>query len=300
MIIEMGKRMNNIKKFELVKFIDDELEMDISVSPDEETIWMSLDQIGLLFGRDKSVISRHIKKIFSDNELDAKEVVAFFATTAHDGKTYVVKYYNLDVIISVGYRVNSQKGTNYRRWSNHVLKEYLLKGYIINENRVIVSNDNYIELKNKVIDIDNRLLKVENQVLNKEHLLNKILYNGEFYDAYSLIQNIIESADRQIIIIDNYIDRTVLDRLVVKKEKVVVNIYTSTNTKLLPNDIQTFSQQYGPINVKYTSLVHDRYIIIDNKKLFHLGHSIKDLGKKISSISELETNLIQSLLESIK
>lgn len=292
--------MNNIKKFELVKFIDDELEMDISVSPDEETIWMSLDQIGLLFGRDKSVISRHIKKIFSDNELDAKEVVAFFATTAHDGKTYVVKYYNLDVIISVGYRVNSQKGTNFRRWSNHVLKEYLLKGYIINENRVIVSNDNYIELKNKVIDIDNRLLKVEDQVLNKEHLLNKILYNGEFYDAYSLIQNIIESADRQIIIIDNYIDRTVLDRLVVKKEKVVVNIYTSTNTKLLPNDIQTFSQQYGPINVKYTSLVHDRYIIIDNEKLFHLGHSIKDLGKKISSISELETNLIQSLLESIK
>ena len=292
--------MNNIKKFELVKFIDDELEMDISVSPDEETIWMSLDQIGLLFGRDKSVISRHIKKIFSDNELDAKEVVAFFATTAHDGKTYVVKYYNLDVIISVGYRVNSQKGTNFRRWSNHVLKEYLLKGYVINENRVIVSNDNYIELKNKVIDIDNRLLKVEDQVLNKEHLLNKILYNGEFYDAYSLIQNIIESADCQIIIIDNYIDRTVLDRLVVKKEKVVVNIYTSTNTKLLPNDIQTFSQQYGPISVKYTSLVHDRYIIIDNKKLFHLGHSIKDLGKKISSISELETNLIQSLLESIK
>ena len=292
--------MNNIKKFELVKFIDDELEMDISVSPDEETIWMSLDQIGLLFGRDKSVISRHIKNIFSDNELDAKEVVAFFATTAHDGKTYVVKYYNLDVIISVGYRVNSQKGTNFRRWSNHVLKEYLLKGYIINENRVIVSNDNYIELKNKVMDIDNRLLKVEDQVLNKEHLLNKILYNGEFYDAYSLIQNIIESADRRIIIIDNYIDRTVLDRLVVKKEKVVVNIYTSANTKLLPNDIQTFSQQYGPISVKYTSLVHDRYIIIDNKKLFHLGHSIKDLGKKISSISELETNLIQSLLESIK
>ena len=300
MIIERGKRMNNIKKFELVKFIDDELEMDISVSPDEETIWMSLDQIGLLFDRDKSVISRHIKKIFTDNELDAKEVVAFFATTTHDGKTYVVKYYNLDVIISVGYRVNSQKGTNFRRWSNHVLKEYLLKGYIINENRVIVSNDNYIELKNKVIDIDNRLLKVEDQVLSKEHLLNKILYNGEFYDAYSLIQNIIESADCQIIIIDNYIDRTVLDRLVVKKEKVKVNIYTTTNAKLLPNDIQTFNQQYGPINVKYTNLVHDRYIIIDNIRLYHLGHSIKDLGKKISSISELETNLIQSLLESIK
>ncbi|MBO4668066.1 MAG: virulence RhuM family protein, partial [Bacilli bacterium] len=236
--------MNNIKKYELVKFVDDELEMDISVSPDEETIWMSLDQIGLLFDRDKSVISRHIKKIFTDNELDAKEVVAFFATTANDGKTYVVKYYNLDVIISIGYRVNSQKGTNFRRWSNHVLKEYLLKGYIINENRVIVSNDNYIELKNKVIDINNRLSKVEDLVLSKEHLLNKILYNGEFYDAYTLIQNIIESANSQIIIIDNYIDRTVLDRLVVKKEKVKVNIYT-TNAKLLPNDIQTFNQQYG-------------------------------------------------------
>ena len=292
--------MKTDNDFEVVKFIENNIELEVSINPKEETIWMTQNEIALLFEKDRKTIAKHIKNILEELELDSLQVCSKKEHTANDGKKYLVNIYNLDMIIAIGYRAKSKRAITFRRWAAQILKEYLLKGYIINENRVIVSNDNYIELKNKVIDIDNRLLKVEDQVLSKEHLLNKILYNGEFYDAYSLIQNIIESADCQIIIIDNYIDRTVLDRLVVKKEKVKVNIYTTTNAKLLPNDIQTFNQQYGPINVKYTNLVHDRYIIIDNIRLFHLGHSIKDLGKKISSISELETNLIQSLLESIK
>jgi len=295
------------QKYEVVKFIDDELELEVSVSPNEETIWMSLDQISLLFDRDKSVISRHIKNIFCDKELKESVVVAKNATTASDGKTYQVTFYNLDMIISVGYRVNSKRGTVFRKWANKVLKEYLLKGYVINENRTIVTNNNFNNLllivndiKTNQLNVNERLEKIENKVFNKEYGLNKIFYNGQFYDAYTLIQSIFESAKNEIIIIDSYVDRTILDRLVVKKKSVKVVIYTSiTTSKILGKDITTFNKQYGNLDVRYTNKVHDRYIVIDKVKLYHLGASIKDLGRKIFSISESDSSLIKGLLNNI-
>jgi hypothetical protein len=211
------------------------------------------------------------------------------------------------MIISIGFRVNSKQEILFRKWANKVLKEYLLKGYVINQNRANVSNENYNNLINVVIDMksneittNNRLNKLEDIVLNKDYGLDKIFFNGEFYDAYSLIQQMFESANDQIIVIDNYIDRSLLDRLVVKKNNVKVIIYTNANTsKLLNNDIKIFNDQYGLLDVKYTTKVHDRYIIIDNNKLYHLGHSIKDLGKKIFSISESDSELIPVLLKNI-
>ncbi|MBR2891186.1 MAG: hypothetical protein IKC22_02260, partial [Bacilli bacterium] len=178
--------------------------------------------------------------------------------------------------------------------------EYLLKGYVINENRVIVSNDNYIELKNQVTSINNRLIKIEDKVLDKELSLNKIFYNGEFYDSYTLIQSVFESANNEIIIIDNYIDRTVIDRLVVKKENVRIIIYTNQQTnKITESDLIMFNKQYGLLEIINTNKVHDRYIIIDKDKLYHLGHSIKDLGKKISTIIESDKELIKELIKEL-
>ena len=190
------------EKYEIVKFIDGELELEVNISPKEETIWMSLDEIAVLFCRDNSVILRHIKNIFLTDELNESSVVAKNATTANDGKVYQVTYYNLDVIIAVGYRVNSKRGAIFRKWANKVLKEYLLKGYVINENRVTVSNENYIELRNEVSNINNRLIKLEDKVFDKEYGLNKIFYNGQFYDAYTLIQQIFESANDEIILLN--------------------------------------------------------------------------------------------------
>ena len=237
--------MNKTQNYDIVKFIDKEFELEVNVSPEEETIWLTLDQIAKLFNRDKSVISRHIKNILFSLELNENLVVAKNATTAKDGKIYIVSYYNLDMIISIGYRVNSKRGIMFRQWANKVLKEYLLKGYVINENRVIVSNDNYIELKNQVTSINNRLIKIEDKVLDKEFSLNKIFYNGDFYDSYTLIQKIFESANNEIIIIDNYIDRTVIDRLVVKKENVRVIIYTNQQTnKIRESDLIMFNKVY--------------------------------------------------------
>lgn len=261
-----------------------------------------------MFERDKSVISRHIKNIFEINELDEISCVAFFATelnkydprTGKMRKTKIdVKLFNLDVIISVGYRVNSIMGVTFRKWANEVLKEYLIKGYAINEERSLVTNENYVRLINKVESLDERVSNIEKEYKPKGFKNSQLFFDGEFYDAYTLIQSLFESANKEIIIIDNYTDRTILDRLVVKKSNVQVIIYTSINSRLLAKDINAFNNQYGGLNVRYTTNVHDRYIIIDQNKLYHLGHSIKDLGKKIFSISELDNNLILTLLRNI-
>jgi len=295
-------------KYEVIKFKDDEFEMDVNVSPNEETVWLSLNEICLLFDRDKSVISRHIRNIFASNELIENSCVAFFATelnkfdprTNKYRKTIVqTKYFNLDTIISIGYKVNSKRGILFRKWANKVLKQYLINGYVINENRVVVSNENFIKLSNEVVSINNRLIKIEDKVFDK-YDKHSILFNGQFYDAHTLIQSIFEEANEEIIIIDNYVDRTILDKLIVKKETVNVIIYTHKDKcKLLNKDIEMFKKQYGELIIKYTDKVHDRYIIIDKQKLYHLGASIKDLGKRIFSINELHQDNIEGLLARI-
>ena len=288
-----------MNKYELVKFDDDEVKLDINISPLEKTIWINIEQMSLLFERDRSVISKHIKNIFLEGELLENSVCAFFAHTANDGKEYNVKYYNLDVVISVGYRVKSKRGVLFRQWANNIIQEYLIKGYAINEERSLVTNENYVRLINKVESLDERVSNIEKEYKQKEFKNSQLFFDGKFYDAYTLIQSLFESATKEIIIIDNYVDRTILDRLVVKKSNVQVTIYTSINSRLLAKDINAFNDQYGGLDVRYTKNVHDRYIIIDQNKLYHLGHSIKDLGKKIFSISELDNNLILTLLRNI-
>ena len=288
-----------MEKYEVIKFKDNEFEMDVNVSPNEETVWLTQEQIVLLFLTTKQNVSFHINNIIDSNELDVNSTVKEILTVRIEGKrkiTRKIKYYNLDMIISIGYRVNSKRGILFRKWANQVLKQYLLNGYVINENRVVVSNENYIELRNEVASINNRLIKIENKVFDN-YDKNSILFNGQFYDAYTLIQSIFEKANKEIIIIDNYVDSSILDRLVNKNKDVKVTIYTHKDkSKLLNKDIEMFNKQYGNLIIKYTNKVHDRYIIIDNKKLYHLGASIKDLGKKIFSISESPNELIDELL----
>lgn len=288
-------------KYEIVKFVNSDVELDVSISPKEETVWLSLDEMSILFERDRSVIGKHIRKILNDNELDENTCRAKFARHLEDGRIYQIDYYNLDVIIAVGYRVNSKKGTIFRKWATTILKEYLLKGYSLNEDRVSVSNDNYIELKNEVMSINARLLAIEGKIDSKEIPIEKIFFNGEYYDAYSLIQDIFSKANNEIIIIDNYIDKSLLDRLVVKRINVSVIVYhDDTKSKLTGTDIIAFNKQYGGFSTVSTTKVHDRYVIIDKAILYHIGASLKDLGKKIFSISESNPNYISTLLENLK
>ena len=296
--------MEEEKKHELVKFVDGELELEVNVSPNEETIWMSANQMALLFDKDEKTIRKHINNIFNEGELIDHNNTQKMRVV---GVKQMIKMYSLNVVISVGYRVKSHKGVKFRIWANQILKEYLIKNFVINENRIVASNENFNNLlivvndmKFNQLDINNRLTKVENKVFNNDYGLDKIFYNGQFYDAYTLIQSIFESANNEIIIIDNYIDRTILDRLIVKKQNVNVVIYTDNNkSQLLQNDINTFNKQYGLLTIKHTTNVHDRYIIIDQVKLYHIGASIKDLGKKIFSIIESDNNMISNLLKSL-
>ncbi len=284
------------QKYEIVKFTNNDLELDITISPDEENIWLSKNQIAELFNRDRSVISKHIKKIFEDLECDAKSNVQKMHIPNSDK---LVEFYSLDVVIAVGFKTNSKRAIIFRKWANEVLKEYLLTGYVINKDRTLVTNENYVRLINKVESLDERVSNIENNYKPQEFKNSQVFFDGQFYDAYTLIQSIFESANNEIIIIDNYVDRTILDRLVVKKHNVKVIIYTNVNSKLLGKDINAFNLQYGNLDVKYVSNVHDRFIIIDKNKLYHLGYSIKDLGKKIFSINELDSSLIPILLNKI-
>lgn len=291
-----------MNKYETVKFNNDSVEIDVTVSPLEDTVWLSQEQMALLFNVNVPAVNKHIKNIISENELDVGSTVSKMEIVRYEGNRRVkrnINIYNLDMIISVGYKVNSVEGIKFRRWANKVLKEYLLKGYIINEERSLVTNENYVRLINKVESLDERVSNIEKEYKPKEFKNSQLFFDGEIYDAYTLIQSLFESSNKEIIIIDNYIDRTILDRLVVKNCNVQVIIYTSINSRLLSRDIDAFNNQYGSLNVKYTTNVHDRYIIIDQRKLYHLGHSIKDLGKKIFSISESDNNLMSVLLSNI-
>ena len=289
-------------KYEIVKFIDDNIELDVNIDPYSETIWLTQSQMAILFGVDISRISRHIKNALNEEEINSQRNLRKTQIANSDKLVYL---YDLDVIISVGYRVKSIKGVIFRKWATKVLKEYLLQGYVINEKRSLVTNENYVRLINKVESLDERVSNIENNYKPQEFKNSQLFFDGQLYDAYTLIQSIFESANNEIIIIDNYVDRTILDRLVVKNKNVEVIIYTSINTRLLGRDINTFNSQYGGLDVRYTTNVHDRYIIIDQNKIYHLGHSIKVycknlcISKKIFSISESDSNLISKLLSNI-
>jgi len=280
-------------KNEIILYQSDELPEHIEVRIDEEreTFWLSLNQISNLFERDKSVISRHLKNIFKNRELDKNSVVAFFATTAADGKTYNVEHFNLDAILSVGYRVNSKRGTQFRIWANRVLKDYLMKGYAIN-NRVN-------RLEDKLEKIDGRINEINLHLKTQELPNQGIFFDGQIFDAYVFVAEIIKKANSEIILIDNYVDETVLILLAKRKKNVITTIYTKTISKQLQLDVEKHNSQYSNITLKTFAHSHDRFLIIDNKELYHLGASLKDLGKKWFAFSRMDS-LVEEVLMKLK
>jgi len=280
-------------KNEIILYQTDELPQHIEVRLDEvnETFWLSLIQIASLFERDKSVISRHLKNIFKDNELDKNSVVAFFATTASDSKTYKVEYFNLDAILSVGYRVNSKRGTQFRVWANGVLKDYLMKGYALNQRMNRIEN-NFDNLSNEISKIS---LQLKTQDLPNQG----IFFDGQIFDAYVFVADIIKKAKSEIVLIDNYVDETVLTLLAKRDKYVNATVYTKTISKQLQLDLAKHNSQYNHINLKTITISHDRFLIIDHKELYHLGASLKDLGKKWFAFSRMDS-LVNQVLDQLK
>ncbi|MDE6242228.1 MAG: virulence RhuM family protein [Anaeroplasmataceae bacterium] len=292
--------MQNTNKYDLIKFEDGEFSLDVNVSPTEDTVWLSISSIAALFERDISVIGKHIRNIIKQNELQKNSVWAKIAYTANDGKKYFVDFYNLDMIISVGYRVNSKRGILFRKWATSILKQYMLNGYSLNEKRCLAHSDSIVNLSNDVEIIKDKINTIENTIISLSNpdtlLLDKLFYEGEIFDAYSYIKQLFASAKSSIILIDGYIDLSVLDMLT--DIFIPITIYTYPSSTLTNQDIDKFNIKHHLTVIK-TNKIHDRFIIIDDT-IYLCGTSIKDVGKKRFVLTKLSTITKELLLKEIR
>jgi len=282
-------------KNEIILYRSNELPSRIEVRIENETVWLNRQQIATLFGRDVKTIGKHINNVFSEGELIKEVVVAKFATTTQHGamkgktQTLDVEYYNLDVIISVGYRVKSKQGIQFRIWANRVLKDHLLKGYSLN-NRINRIENRVETLSDKVNGID---LQISSQALPAQG----VFFNGQIFDAYTFVSDLIRKAKSSLILIDNYIDDTVLTHFIKRENGVEFIIYTKYISKQLKLDIEKHNLQYPPVKIREFNKAHDRFLIIDQKEIYHFGASLKDLGKKWFAFSKLHINPLLILKE---
>ena len=274
------------KRGEIILYQPDS-EVRLEVRLEEETVWLTQAQIVELFQSSKANISEHIKNIYEQGELDESSTVRDFRTVRQEGRRYVERvltYYNLDAIISIGFRVNSKRGIQFRQWANKVLKEYLLKGHAVNY---------------RLEQMDTRLQKHERQI---ECLTDKVdffvrtslppvegvFYDGQIFDAYKFAIDLIRSARQSILLVDNYVDESVLLMLSKRNAGVKADIYTQTVSHHLQLDLQKHNGQYPPIGVHTYKKCHDRFLIIDGTEVWHIGASLKDLGKKMFAFSRLD------------
>ena len=276
---------------ELVVYRPNEDAAHITVRIDDETVWLTQQQMAILFNQTKQNISLHIVNCFKEKELGAVSVVKESLTTAKDGKKYPTKYYSLDVIISVGYRVKSKEATQFRIWATRVLKDYLLKGYVLN-NRMN-------RMEDRIEAIDAKVNQLELQLNTQLIPTQGVFFEGQVFDAYVLVSKIICSAKKSIVLIDNYVDESVLVHLSKRQDKVAVTVLTKTLSKQLQLDVQKANEQYPPIQVKLFTQSHDRFLILDHTEIYHLGASLKDLGKKWFAFSKLDQRTVPSMLASI-
>ncbi|MDR1184097.1 MAG: virulence RhuM family protein [Coriobacteriales bacterium] len=256
---------------------DDAVAIDVLV--ESETVWLTQAQMVELFGKTKQNISLHVNNIIKDGELQANRTVKDSLTVQIEGNREVqrkVTYYNLDMIISVGYRVKSQRGIEFRIWATQVLKEYFMHGYAVNR---------------RIERLEHRMTETEKKVdfFVKTALppVEGIFYGGQIFDAYTFASDRIREAKERIVLLDNYANDRVLTLLSKRDAKASAEIYTKEISKQLQQDLAKHNAQYAPITIKTTSKIHDRFLIIDNT-VYHIGASLKDLGKKLFAFSKME------------
>jgi len=283
-MIRSGENMNDI-----VIYKDGSVALDITV--EHETVWLSQKQMSELFAKSVKTINEHIGNIYAEGELDKYATVRKFRIVQTEGKREVereIDYYNLDVTISVGYRVKSKQGTQFRIWATSILKQHLLKGYTLDQKRLDV-------LEEKQLLTDKKLHKVM-QAIEDKSLKPKqgIFYEGEVFDAYVFVAELVKSAKESIVLIDNYVDESVLT-LFSKNPSIEVTIYTKSISKQLKLDLKKYNAQHKPISIKTFKESHDRFLILDGKEVYHFGASLKDLGKKWFAFSRFELEVLGML-----
>ena len=267
------------EKNEIIVYQPDET-IRLEVRLEQESIWLTQLEIATLFGVQKAAISKHLKNIFQSGELHREATVSKMETLQQEGARQVVRiqdYYNLDAIIAVGYRVNSMRATRFRQWATQVLRQYLLRGYAV--------NDRLDRLENKVARHDEQIGLFLKTALPP---VEGVLFEGQICDAYATAMKLIRSAQKSLVLIDNYIDESVLTMLGGRAPGVVATIYTRHFSRKLQLDLQRYNAQYPPITLKPCRGIHDRFMLIDGTVTYHIGASLKDLGKSLFAFSRLE------------
>lgn len=256
---------------------DDDVRLEVRLN--DETVWLTQAQMAELFGTGRQAITKHLKNIYEIGELERTSTSSILELLQPEGGRMVMRkreYYNLDVIISVGYRVNTKRGIQFRQWASRVLKEYLLKGYSVN---------------NRIERLEQRVAKTEEKidffVRTALPPVEGIFFDGQIFDAYTFVSDLIRSAKKSIVLFDNYVDDTVLTMLDKRKSKVTATIYTQKIKQQLSLDIEKHNAQFQPIEVMPFDKVHDRFLCIDST-VYHIGASLKDLGKKWFAFSKME------------
>ena len=262
---------------EIILYQPDEA-VKLEVRLEDETVWLTQEQIADLFGTKRPAITKHLNNIYKSGELDIDSTCSILEHMGNDGKQrYTTKYYNLDAILSIGYRVNSKNATLFRKWANSVLKDYLLKGYSINKR--------LSELERTVAQ---HTEKIDFFVRTALPPVEGIFYNGQIFDAYKFATDLVKSARRSIVLIANYVDETVLLMLSKRSVGVSATIYTQRITQQLQLDLDRHNSQYPPIDIRTYRDSHDRFLIVDETDVYHIGASLKDLGKKMFAFSKLD------------
>lgn len=265
----------------VIIYISEDGTIQLEVQLHEETVWLTRPQMALLFNTTPQNVTMHIGNIYTEEELDENSTSKDFLLVQKEGNRSIkrrAKFYDLDVIISVGYRVKSKRGTQFRKWANAVLKDYLLRGYAVNQR--------FERLEQRVSKTEE---KIDFFVKASLSPVEGIFYDGQIFDAYNFISDLIRMAKKEIILIDNYIDDSVLKIINKRADNVSATIYTAHISENLKLDLEKHNSQYQPINIEYFNKSHDRFLIID-EDVYHIGASLKDLGKKMFAFSKLNFN----------
>lgn len=273
--------------------------MRLDVRVENETVWLNQSRLGELFGVDRTVVNRHINNIYKTGELDASSTCAKIAQVQNEGGrmiSRVVPFYNLDMIIAVGYRVNSLRATKFRQWATGVLREYLLKGYAVNQRLSLLED----RVDRRLAGHEERLSTLEGKVdffvQTKEPPLQGVFYDGQLWGACSLVERLVARAKRLILLIDSWIGTETLDILAKKRKGVVVEVVTSVRgNKVADSEVAKFNAQYGGLSVKTSAAFHDRFLVLDDRELYLIGASLKDLGKKCFAFTKLDAGEIAGL-----
>ena len=267
------------KKGEIILYQPDEA-VRLEVRLEDETVWLTQAQMAELFGVRENTITYHVKEIYSIGELESYSTTRKNRVVRREGTRNVkrsIDFYNLDMIISVGYRVSSKRGVQFRQWATRILKENLLKGYSINQR--------FEQLEQRVSRTEE---KIDFFVRTSLPPVEGIFYKGQIFDAYKFATDLIRSAKKSLLLIDNYIDESVLLMLSKRRSGVCATVYTQKTTAQLQLDIEKHNRQYSPVEIRIYNKCHDRFLIIDNTEVYHIGASMKDLGKKMFAFSRMD------------